>query len=67
MLRELQGLSRIAILGLVAAVGYVAVYVPLMYLLFDKRVPLIFFVIVLMAVTAAFKAAQFADRRLLRV
>ena len=57
---------RIIALCLAAASGYVAVYIPLMNLLFDKRQPASFLLILGLSLAAAGKFAQFADRRLPR-
>jgi hypothetical protein len=62
--RTVFTVARIALLALAAVVGYVAVYVPLMVLLFDKRVPLIFFLIVALSLSAAAALARWADKHI---
>ncbi|WP_428304504.1 hypothetical protein [Lacipirellula sp.] len=56
---------RIIALSLAAAIGYVAVYVPLMNLFFRKE-PVGFLAILALSITAAFKCAQLADKLLPR-
>lgn len=53
---------RIALLCLAACAGYVAVYIPLMILFFDKRVPLIFWLILALSLSTAAALARLADR-----
>lgn len=55
---------RILVIGVAAGFGFVAVYMPLMTLLFDKRVGTIYFPIVAAAIWAAFSAAKAADKYL---
>ena len=50
-----------------AGVGYLIVYIPLMNLLFDKRIGAILIPIVGIAVLAAFRSAKLADRHLPRL
>jgi hypothetical protein len=55
---------RIVALSLVAAAGYVVVYVPLMNMFFRKGPEGL--LIIGLSMMAAFKCAKFADRRLPR-
>ena len=56
---------RIIVLCLATATGYVVVYVPLMSMFFRKE-PVGFLLILGLSITAAFKCAQLADKRLPR-
>ena len=59
-------LLRLLLLGLVTAFGFIVVYIPLMSLLFDKRIGPIYFPIVGFSVYVAYRLAKFLDKHLPR-
>ena len=67
LIRAAFDVLRIVLLAVSAAVGYVSVYVPLMELFFDKRVPFVFLLILLLSITASWMLARIADKRLPRL
>jgi hypothetical protein len=60
-------LFRLLLLSLAAASGFVAVYIPLMYLLFDKRIGFIYFPIVGISIYVAYQVTKHADKYLPRI
>lgn len=64
--RLFYSVVRIVCLCVAAGVGYVAVYVPLMKILFSKHQPESFLFILGLSIAAALKCAQLADGRLPR-
>lgn len=67
IVRFLYYVLRTTLLCLAAAVGYVAVYIPLMNLLFDKRIGFIIVSIIGISVYVAYRLAKLADNYLPRL